>query len=865
MKENNKNNIKNKFVTPVMKQFWEAKESYPNSIMLFRMGDFYETFDEDAKIASKILGITLTKRSNGAASSVALAGFPYHSLDQYLYKLLNSGHRVAICEQVEDPKVAKGIVKREVVEVVSPGTAIADKYLNHNENNFLCSLYFNKDCFSYSFLDYSTGEFSAGENSVSELYNIINHYNVTEIIVCKKQEYMIDHNKINNILITTYHNWIADLEICYEKMINHFATNSLKGFGFSKKDLSIIASGAALSYVEENYFGKIKHITSLSKIAKSDIMKLDSATIKNLELFESLNSKDNKSTLFHTIDNTSTPMGARLLKQHISEPLISKVEINNRLNLIEEYLLDFIDDEKIINELNSIGDIQRTISKISIGKSNPRDLVQLSQSLVSISRIKKYISKNIKLKKSLDKIKNIKKICNYINKNIIDDPPVKINKGGFVKEGVSKELDKLRLISNNANKWLVNYQNKQKELTDIPSLKIGYNKVFGFYIDITKTHIKKVPESYIRKQTLTNSERYFTLELKDYEEKILTSSEKIAEIENAIYDKVIDYILGFIDDVQYNSNLIANFDVIVSHSLTANENNYSKPVIKNKSSKLVLKKSRHPVIEKILPLTEKFITNDVQLGPKKKQIAIITGPNMAGKSTFLRQVGLIAILSQIGSYVPAKIAEIPIIDQLFTRVGASDNLASGESTFLVEMNETANILNNATPNSLIILDEIGRGTSTYDGLSLAWSITEYLHNNLKVKAKTLFATHYHELIDLVNNLPDAYNLNVAVEEYNDEIVFLRKINNGGANKSYGINVAKMAGLPSYIISRANELLFDFMDQNKNINMNDKSANKQIDIFDKNDAIVNEIKSISLNDLTPIDALNKLNDIKKKLD
>ncbi len=865
MKENSKNNIKNKFVTPVMKQFWNAKELYPNAIMLFRMGDFYETFDEDAKIASSILGITLTKRSNGAASSVALAGFPYHSLDQYLYKLLNSGHRVAICEQVEDPKLAKGIVKREVVEVISPGTAIADKYLNYDENNFLCSLYFNKNYFSYAFLDYSTGQFSSGESHISELYNIINHYNVTEIIVCKKQENMINHNKINHILITTYHNWIADLELCYDKLINHFGTNSLKGYGFLKNDLSIISSGAALSYVEENYFGKIKHITSLSKITKSNIMKLDSATVKNLELFESLNLKNSKNTLFHTIDSTSTPMGARLLKHHISEPLISKIGINNRLNLVEEYLSNFINDKKIINELQSITDIQRTISKISIGKSNPRDLVQLSQSLNSISKIKRYVSKNIKIKKSLDKIKNIKKICSYIDKNIIDDPPVKTNKGGFVKEGISKELDKLRLISDNANKWLIDYQNKQKKITNIPSLKIGYNKVFGFYIDITKTHVSKVPNEYIRKQTLTNSERYFTLDLKEYEEKILTSSEKIVEIENTIYNKVIDYILLYIDDIQSNSNLIAKFDVIVSHSLTANKNNYYKPLIKNKSSKLLLKKSRHPVIEKILPLTEKFITNDVQLSSKKKQIAIITGPNMAGKSTFLRQIGLIVILSQIGSYVPAKIAEIPIVDQLFTRVGASDNLASGESTFLVEMNETANILNNATSDSLIILDEIGRGTSTYDGLSLAWSITEYLHNNLKVKAKTLFATHYHELIDLVNNLPDACNLNVAVEEYNDEIVFLRKIISGGANKSYGINVAKMAGLPSYVISRANELLFDFMNQNKNLKMTNESTNKQIDIFDKNDEIIHDIKSISLNDLTPIDALNKLNEIKNKLD
>ena len=858
-----KENIKNKFVTPVMKQFWEAKNSHPDSILLFRMGDFYETFDEDAKITSNVLGIALTKRSNGAASSVPLAGFPYHSLDQHLYKLLNSGHRVAICEQVEDPKLAKGIVRREVVEVLSPGTAMADKYLNYKRNNFLCSLYFRKNMFSYALLDYSTGEFSAGEDILSKLYSTLYKYNITEIIISKKQLEKVDKNRLKNILVTSYHNWISDSQLCYEKLINHFGTKSLKGFGFIENDLSIIPSGAALHYVENNYFGRVKHITSLSKKINNRFMKLDLSTMKNLEIFESLNSSDNKATLISILDNTSTPMGARLLRKNINEPLMSKKEINTRLNLIDEFLIHYMGDKSIIDQLQSISDIPRIISKISVGKSNPRDLINLYQSLNSISSIEHYISKNNLLHQILKKTKNIKIVCNKISKSIVDDPPVKLNKGGFIKVGISKELDKFKALSDNANQWLVDYQVKQKEITGISSLKIGYNKIFGFYIDVTKVHIKKIPDNYIRKQTLANSERYFTVELKDYEEKILSAEEKIISIENKIYTDVVNYILKYIDDIQYNSQAISKLDVIVSHSLNAYNNNYCKPIIKSKNSKMILKKSRHPVIEKLLPLNEKFITNDLELYNTEKQIAIITGPNMAGKSTFLRQIGLISIMSQIGSFVPAEVAEIPIVDQLFTRVGASDNLASGESTFLVEMNETANILNNATADSLIILDEIGRGTSTYDGLSLAWSITEYLHNNLKVKAKTLFATHYHELINLVNKLPDAFNLNVAVKEYKDDIVFLRKIMPGGADKSYGINVARMAGLPLDVISRASALLISFMNQKKVVNAEEK--HHQLDIFNKNDEIIEELKSITLDSLTPIEALNKLNSLKKKID
>ena len=857
MKENSKNNVKN--ATPVMKQFWDAKESYPNSIMLFRMGDFYETFDEDAKITSDILGIALTKRSNGAASSVPLAGFPYHSLDQHLYKLLTNGYRVAICEQVEDPKMAKGIVKREVVEVLSPGTAIAEKYLHHNENNFLCSLYIDKNRFAYSILDYSTGEFSAGEDKISELYNTINQYRVSEIIICKKQVKKLNKTKINNILITTYHDWITNHQNCYENLIDHFGTSSLKGYGFLKKDLSIISSGAALEYVKNNYFGKIKHITSLSKIIHGDVMKIDSSTFSNLEIFTSISNKGLHGTLINTIDNTLTPMGSRLLKQHLSKPLLSTKKINYRLKMISEYIENHIKDLTIIDDLKSVSDIPRIISKISTNKSNPRDIINLSNSLSIMSTIEKRISKSETFLKLISQAKNLKKICSQINKIIIDDPPAKLNKGGYIKYGVSKELDEFRSISENANKWLLNYQDLQRELTGIPSLKIGYNKVLGYYIDITKTHINKVPNNYIRKQTLTNSERYFTEELKDYEHKILSSNDQIIIIENMLYNKLTNLIIKNILNIQYNADIIAQFDVIVSHSTIANNNNYVRPKVNNKSLSFKLKDSRHPVIEKMLPMNEKFITNDLELDNKKQQMAIITGPNMAGKSTFLRQIGLISILTQIGSYVPASKANVSIIDQLFTRVGASDNLSGGESTFLVEMNETANILNNATPKSLIILDEIGRGTSTFDGLSLAWSITEYIHNNPLVKAKTLFATHYHELIALADDLPNAFNLNVAVEEHNDDIIFLRKIKVGGANKSYGINVAKMAGLPSYVLNRAKELLFQFM----NIK-NDAEFIHQEELFDTKDILLDEFEKINLDNITPIEALNILHSLKNKI-
>ena len=850
---------KEKKSTPVMRQFWDAKKSHPDSIMLFRMGDFYETFDEDAKIASDILGLALTKRANGAASSVPLAGFPYHSLDQYLHKLLLNGYKVAICEQVEDPKLAKGIVKREVVEVLSPGTAIAEKFLDQKENNFLCSLNFLKNKISFSILDYSTGEFSSGEIGQNELYDMITKYKISEIILPEKQKSIIDNFKINNVLVTTFNDWIAEPKRCYESLLEHFGTRTLKGFGFDKKDSALISAGCALEYVKSNYFGRVEHITSMSKIKDDESMKIDSSTLKNLEIFQSFFDKSIKGTLIDSIDYTQTSMGSRLLSSHIAKPLLSSSRINNRLKMIDEYMEFCLNNNFFEKKLKNISDIPRIVSKISTKKSNPRDFINLSESLSSILEIKQHTQKTKKIKKMFLEVKNVKTITSEINKILKPDAPVNMNKGGYVNLGVSNELDDLRLIAENANKWLVNYQLNLQDESDIPSLKIGYNKVFGYYIDVTKTHVKKIPEYFIRKQTLTNSERYFTKELKDYEEKILSASDKIIQLENEIFDKLTSFILNYIKDIQENSKIIAKFDVIASHAINANKNNYIKPNINTKSTVYEIYGSRHPVIEKILPNNEKFITNDLHLN-KKNHIAIITGPNMAGKSTFLRQIGLISILAQIGSYVPAKKAFIPIIDQLFTRVGASDNLAKGESTFLVEMNETANILNNATSKSLIILDEIGRGTSTYDGLSLAWSITEYIHNNPLVKANTLFATHYHELIQLANDLPDAFNLNISVKEYNEEIIFLRKIVEGGASKSYGINVAKMAGLPKHVINRSKELLAHLT---KNEEKKDSSI-YQGELFKPGDILLDELSKINVENISPIQALNILNSLKEKI-
>ena len=858
--------MNNKGLTPAMKQFYEAKQKYSDSIMLFRMGDFYETFDEDARITSEILGITLTKRSNGAASSVPLAGFPFHSLDQHLHKLLKAGHRVAICEQVENPKETKGIVKREVVEVLSPGMALSEKYLEQNENNFLCSVVLGDLKCGITLLDYSTGELFTCSRNKMELSKILKQFNVSEMIVCEDQEQDFDLILDNSLLFKTkIPDWCHSHGSAYESIISFFNVKSLKGFGIENDELAISSVGCALYYIKQNYKGKIKHITSLSVLKEDGIMGLDDFTIRNLELFTSLSNQGIHGTLIKTIDKTITSAGSRLLKNWLRQPLTDKLIIIDRLDRIN----NLIDNEKILiklrEKLREISDIERIIARISTDKASPRDIVNLGISLKEIPSFNTIISKKEKsLFKLLHRFNNVDEITTKILSTIKLDPPVNINKGGYIQSGVSSTLDELHQLSNDASSWMIEMQIKERKETSIPSLKIGYNRIFGYYLEVTKSHIDKVPEHYIRKQTLTNSERYFTEELKTYEEKILSAQEKIIELELSILDALKKDILIFTKEIQMNAKVFSRFDVALGLATLALEKKYNRPIIMESNS-LEIKNGRHPVVEDLLPIGEDFIPNDLELDHENTQIAIITGPNMAGKSTYLRQVGILVILSQIGSYIPADFAKIGIIDKLFTRVGASDNLAGGESTFLVEMNETANILNNATSNSLILLDEIGRGTSTYDGLSIAWAVTEYIHGHKELQTKTLFATHYHELVDLANQLPKAINLNVAVKEFGNKIIFLKKIISGGADKSYGIHVAEMAGLPHAVILRAKQLLQEYSSDD-DVQLPDALLEPvpQMDLFSKKELeFKKELNKININDMTPLEALSILDELKKK--
>ena len=854
--------INMKTATPVMRQFWEAKKKYPDSILLFRMGDFYETFDDDAKLASQILGITLTKRANGAASSVPLAGFPFHSLEQHLHKLLNDGHRVAICEQVEDPKKSKGIVKREVVEVLSPGTAISDRFLIGNENNFLGCVVFNQQLVGIAFIDYSTGEFFCGEWKPNQVNSIIDRYALNEILISESQIEEIKpyiYNK--NILLTTIADFLIDSDSSYDILKNHFNTKSMKGFGLEGMSLAISASGAAFDYIKNNYLGSMDHITTLNKIVDSEILSLDSFTIRNLEIFHSLSGLE-KGTLISVIDKTSTLMGSRKLKSWIKRPLNCKSQIIKRQKKIAEYYDNDVIRNDTIDVLKQVSDIDRIVARLSTNKSNPRDLLSLFLSLDSIEQFKKITPSTLKnISELLINTHDLTGLCKQIDKTIEIDCPANFNNSGYIKNGFSKELDALRSISANANDWLVKMQVSEQERTAIPSLKVGFNKVFGYYIEVTKTHLDKIPEDYIRKQTLTNAERFFTEELKEYEVKILSSEQKIQELEMDIFNQLRKDILDKALLIQQNAEIISDIDVFSSLAELALLNNYSCPKI-SKESKISLNNSRHPVVERLLPMDEDFIPNSIELD-NNNQIAIITGPNMAGKSTYLRQIALNVILAQIGSYIPASKSNIGLVDKLFTRVGSSDNLVGGESTFLVEMNETANILNNATGKSLVILDEVGRGTSTYDGLSIAWAITEYIHNDKKVVPKTLFATHYHELIDLADRLPKAFNLNISVKETDDKIVFLRKIVQGGASKSYGIHVAEMSGIPNEVIYRSHQLLKKLM-QDKAIENLDINNEDQLQIFDKKEQeFIKEIKSININNITPLEALQILSELKNK--
>ncbi len=847
--------------TPVMRQFWETKRKNPDSVLLFRMGDFYETFEEDAKIASKILGITLTKRSNGAASDVPLAGFPYHALDQYLHKLLKHGYRVAICEQVEDPKEAKGIVKREVVEIASPGTSISESYLKQGENNYLGAIVFDKNRLGLSILDYSTGEFKGLTLSVDEIDQLIFQYSIKELIVSESQYEAFHHIvKKYDLLISKVPNWYLDVKISNDYIKDHFNLISLKGFGIENEPLLIKSAAFALDYVDKNYRGKVNHIINYKKIQDNEVMILDSYTVKNLELFRSISSGDSNGTLIKSIDNTKTPSGSRLLKKWISRPLTDPKRIRIRLDRIEEMNKESGIRDSIIKTLRDTSDLERILSKTSAFKSNPRDLVALASSLKSLEDISSEIKKskfrfNYKLIKSRYDLNELIKL---INNTIIDEPPINLLKGSFIRDGVNAELDDYRSISKNAKDWLVNYQVDIQKKTKINKIKVGYNRVFGYYIEVTNANLDKIPDDFIRKQTLTNAERFFTEELKDYENKILSAEENINKIETEVFNSLREEVLNCIEGILNNAKILSKLDICTSLSKTSEFKKYIRPEISNDNS-IVIKDSRHPVIEDILGHDDDFIPNDIVIDNKKNQISLITGPNMSGKSTYLRQIGIIIILAQAGCYVPCSEAKISIIDRLFTRVGASDNLAGGESTFLVEMNETANILNNLTDSSLILLDEIGRGTSTYDGLSIAWAITEFLHNSKKSPI-TLFATHYHELIELVDKLKNAKNYSVMVKENAGNVVFLRKIIKGGTDKSYGIHVAKMAGIPKNVIRRSDKILKTLSSEKKSIDFDENEYVTDSELPSRYKIFLDRIKSIDTNQISPLEGLIILNEL-----
>ncbi len=863
--------------TPLMKQYYKIKQKYPDTILLFRMGDFYETFEDDAVIISKVLGITLTKRAHGASGDVPLAGFPHHALDSYLPKLIRAGYRVAICEQLEDPKFAKGIVKRDVIEVVTPGVAFSEKLLDHKSNNYVCGIYLKDDIAGISFADVTTGEFYTSEITFKKLKETLESISPAEILVSKRElpKLQIIFDQIRyKFTITKIDDWVFSYEYCFEILTMHFKTTSLKGFGVDNNQTeAIIAAGVVLHYLQETQKANLSHLKKLSVYNPTEYMILDPATKRNLEIFSSMSDGSRYGSLISILDKTKTSMGGRLLKKWVSLPLLKLEQINNRLEAVEEFYRDENLRNLIGEELKQIGDLERIISKICTGRSNPRDVVNLKLSLKRIPVIKD-ILKNVKavaLQKIRDNLQGLTYIVDKIDAMLVDVPPLNIADGGVIKPGFNVELDELRNLSVSGKDYLAQLQQRERERTQIPSLKVAYNKVFGYYIEISNAHKNKVPEDYIRKQTLVNAERYITPELKAYEEKILNAEERIYKLESEFFNELRMTISEEAEKIQKNAQLIAALDCFLSFAEVAIENNYVRPEV-NDDDAIIIKNGRHPVVEKILPYGEKFTPNDTFLDNSTNQIMIITGPNMSGKSVYLRQVGLIVLLAQIGSFVPAESARIGIVDKIFTRVGASDNLASGESTFLVEMHETANIVNNATTKSLILLDEVGRGTSTFDGLSIAWALTEYLHENINVAAKTLFATHYHELNELANIYPRIVNYKVDVKEVGDKIIFLHKVVPGYADHSYGIQVAEMAGLPISITRRAKQILKNLESKElsplehrkKDSKGEDSGEELQLSLFEiRDDSLRQEIESIEIEKLTPLEALIKLNELKNK--
>lgn len=853
--------------TPLMRQYMDVKRKYGDAIVLFRMGDFYETFSDDAIVTSKVLGIVLTKRSNGAAAQVPLAGFPYHALDNYLHKLVNAGHRVAICEQVEDPKLAKGIVKREVVEVVTPGTITSDAALSEKTNQFLASIHFHLQEAGYAILDQSTGELFIGETTLSELSEALKKYAPREILLGENIVYSTaDWYRELKPFVSTVEDWVLSYDQSLRILTDHFRVRSLKGFGCGNMELGITAAGGIFYHVKNELHGSLSHVTNINPISEDGVMGLDGFTIRNLEVFKSLATQGTHGTLVDLLDRTVTNGGGRLLKQWMARPLTNIERLNERLNIVENFVKNKRLLKKILTVLDDVLDIERILGKINQNKANPRDLNGLKYSLMCIPKIKEYL--NITDSEYLVSIKNSfensKTIVELILSQINDDAPVQVHQGNIIRDGVNSELDKLRKLASGGKQWIADMQEQEREKTGISRLKVGFNKVFGYYLEISKAHQDKVPENYIRKQTLVNSERYITEELKKYEEKILSAEEDIIAIETEILNETCHKILEQADLIQTNAKILNRLDVLATFANLSIQKKYCKPILVEESI-LDIKDGRHPVVENMLPASERFIGNDTRMDVDRSQIHLITGPNMAGKSTYLRQIGLIVLMAEIGCYVPAKQATIGMVDRLFTRVGASDNLAGGESTFLVEMIEAANILHNATNRSLILLDEIGRGTATFDGLSLAWSITEYLHNHKPVAARTLFATHYHELTELEHTLEHLENHHASVKEFGDEIVFLKKIYPGPGDKSYGIHVAQMAGLPESVIIRAKDILAHHLESSEQSGTSaPPEASKQISMFEQQEAkFKKDLREMDINSMTPIQALQKLDELKKK--
>jgi DNA mismatch repair protein MutS len=857
--------------TPLMRQYMEIKSKYPDVILLYRMGDFYETFGDDAKVTSKVLGITLTSRSNGKAAKVPLAGFPYHALDAYLYKYMQAGLRVAICEQVEDPKQAKGIVKRQVVEVATPGSAMSEQFLTAKESNYLVCVFAGAKRAGLSFLDVSTGKFNVMELHASQLRAFLAGLAPREILLSEDDSESETYLGRGKWLITRVESWVFNQDFAQNELTKQFKTQGLKGFGMSGMTAGVSAAGAILYYLQSYQGRDLKHVTGIQSLSADDWMTIDDDSLRNLELFKSLRGGD-EGTLISALDESVTAGGGRLLRDWLHKPLLNKERIENRLDQVQVFF-DHPDLRQSLRDiLKQIADLERLLSKLSSTRGSARDLAGLRSSIQLLPELAKLLDdKHIhKIGLHVEALPDVSVLLADLERLIVDEPPVSVKNGGIIRDGIDPELDEIRGIARNAKAWLVEFQAAERQRLGISSLKIGYNRVFGYYIDITNTHKELVPDDYIRKQTLVNSERFITEELKEYEEKVLHAEERYTAREYEIFDELRIQVLTHAIDIQLIADFVARLDVVSTFAKISYDRNYCRPEL-NHSLKIEISNGRHPVIEQLLPVDEAFIPNDLLIDATADQILLITGPNMAGKSTYLRQVGLLVLLAQIGCYIPADKAKIGMVDRIFTRVGASDNLAGGESTFLVEMNETANILNNATQHSLILLDEIGRGTSTYDGLAIAWALIEYLHGKTKQAARTLFATHYHELTKLEGILPRLKNYNVAVREYDEKVIFLRKIVPGGASKSYGIHVAQMAGVPLPVIQRAYEILSDLDSGEISVRSDEIREplptfdTHQMSLFDKQERVLRDkLKGLKLDQMTPLEAMVLLDEMAKSI-